>query len=584
MKHLKYILMILLCLGMAGSEAWAQSGTKKKKNKKGDKQATEQPRMNALYAEIYGNAVTQKILGNFEDALDLFSSCIREDKSIAAAYYEIGDIYYRQAQYSLVIEYATTACELDPSDKWNFVLLGSAYIELGKYKEAEEPYKALVEKFPNEVDYALDLADLYIAQKKFKDAIAVYNGIEAREGVLADISLQKKKVYQAMGKTQEAMEEIKKLISFFPGEPEYYGLLAEAYLSLNKTSDAMLAYEKVLEIDPKNPVIHFALASYYQETGNFAKAYEFLKSGFLNPDADVDDKVKILLSYYELSSGSSRRKEESDTLLDIMTFTHPAEAKTWSIRGDFYLLDKNYADARICFKKVVALESGKYVVWEQLLKLDLEQREFADLLTHATQAAELFPAQPAVYFYKGRAQLEEEKYAEALENLIAAKDLIYDNSPLAIQIKINLAHAYRLNSEAAKGIELLEKLKTLFPENAEISGGYALMLIEMGENLDKAAEMIRTAMRVSPANAEYLGINAWLLYKKGDFATALTEIEKAYTAGGNKNYQILEWYGDILNQNGNSVKALEKWTEAQGMRAFPSARLNDKISRASAAE
>src|SRR5690606_32183558 len=112
-------------------------------------------------------------------------------------------------------------------------------------------------------------------------------------------------------------------------------------------------------------------------------------------------------------------------------------------------------------------------------------------------AAELFPAQPAVYFYKGKAQLEEEKYAEALENLIAAKDLIYDNSALAIQIKINLAYAYHLTGESAKGIELLEKLKTLFPENAEISGGYALLLIEMGENLDKAAEMIRTAMRVS---------------------------------------------------------------------------------------
>src|SRR5690606_27192858 len=108
---------------------------------------------------------------------------------------------------------------------------------------------------------------------------------------------QKAKIYSHLGKTNLAEKEILKLINSNPNEPYYYGILAEFYFENNKREQALKMYEQVLERDPSNPIIHFALADYYQKINENEKAFYYIEQAFLNPNVNVNDKVKILISY-----------------------------------------------------------------------------------------------------------------------------------------------------------------------------------------------------------------------------------------------------------------------------------------------
>ena len=129
---------------------------------------------------------------------------------------------------------------------------------------------------------------------------------------------------------------------------------------------------KYFELDPTNGNVHLSLADYYRSIKDNAKSFDELQLAFSNTNLDIDTKVKILLSYYTLSEKSGELKEQAYTLLKILTKTHPNEAKAYTMYGDFLVRDKKTSEARDQYLKVVALDSSKYAIWNQLLSLEAD--------------------------------------------------------------------------------------------------------------------------------------------------------------------------------------------------------------------
>ncbi|MFN8135324.1 MAG: tetratricopeptide repeat protein [Bacteroidales bacterium] len=198
-------------------------------------------------------------------------------------------------------------------------------------------------------------------------AIDTYNKIEEIIGVSEEISLKKQQIYLILKKADKAAQELEKLIIQFPEEEtRYNSMLAEMYMNAGDPDKAVVYYQKILEKDPTNPYIHISLSDYYRKKGDIKRTFEELKLGFANPALDIDTKIRVLLTYFTVADVYNANKPDIINLAQVLVQTHPDNAKAHSMYGDFLLDDKRYAEARDEYRKVIAIDSSRYAVWETL--------------------------------------------------------------------------------------------------------------------------------------------------------------------------------------------------------------------------
>ncbi len=181
--------------------------------------------------DTYYEASKQKILGNYDKAIELFKKCLDQDPTDAAAMYELASIYAEQGNSQDAAPLAEKAVELDLANKWYKILLVQLYQAQGKYTDAGVIISQLLVAEPDNIEYYEDQALNYIYDNDYKNAVKSYDILEQKLGINEDISIQKEKIYIMMGKPDKAIEEIQKLSAAFPDEPRYLEMLAELYMT-----------------------------------------------------------------------------------------------------------------------------------------------------------------------------------------------------------------------------------------------------------------------------------------------------------------------------------------------------------------
>jgi tetratricopeptide (TPR) repeat protein len=431
------------------------------------------------------------------------------------------------------------------------------------YKEAISIYKDIIEKNPASIDNYFQLAALFLMVGKDKDAAAVYDQIEDKTGITEDISIQKEKIYLHLGDVEKAENELQNLVKAFPEDSRYLSMLAEFYMGNNQQGKALEIYKKIAETDPGNPYIHMSMADFYRKTGNKEKAFEELKLGFANPNLDVDTKVTILLSFYNINQIYDQLKPQAFELAGILVQTHPANPKTWSILGDLLSQDNKYEEARNAFLKVISLDSSKYVVWEELLRIELQLNDFTAVKEHSTKAMELFPEQPVLYLFFGLSSIQLKKYEEAIKVLDRGVNLVVNNDNLVSQFYMYTGdawHALKNPEESDKAYENSLKAKD---DNPYVLNNYAYYLSLRGKDLEKAEKMAKKATVLDTANGSFEDTYGWVLFKLGHYREAQIWVEKALKDKDGSSSEVLEHYGDIQYKLGDPEKALEYWNKAK---------------------
>ena len=511
---------------------------------------------------LYLDANKQKILGNYEEATKLFLQCLEVNPEDAASMFELSRLYSRKGNLGEALKSAENAVKFDDTNPWYKILLAELYLDHYQYSNAVKIYSQLVKQYPDNIDYYYDWANSYIYAGKLMDAIKVYDIIEKKIGITDDISVQKKKIYLELNKIDEAAKEIQELILHYPDDPKYIAMLAELYMSNDMYEKAYDSYKKILEIDPENPFIHISLADYYRKTNNRDKAFEELKLGFENPKLDIDTKIQILLSYYTVSEFYSEFTENAFLLAEILLRVHPMEPKAYSIYSDFLVREEKYEEAREALRTVIKYDSSKYVIWDQLLRMDVELDDYESMAKTSQRAMELFPEQPLPYLFSGVSNFQLKNYDKAVKSLKRGAGFVVENDALLENFYTYLGDAYNQVKNFKESDDAYEKSLAIKPDNAYVLNNYSYYLSLRGENLDKAEKMAKKANDLNPGNASYEDTYAWVLYKLERYEEAKIWMEEALKNDGEKNPVLLEHYGDILFKLGMTEEAYEYWKKA----------------------
>ncbi|HXB11490.1 MAG TPA: tetratricopeptide repeat protein [Bacteroidia bacterium] len=525
------------------------------------KQLTEDQHL--AVASAYYEATKKKILGDYDQALSLFLQCLSIDPTNAAASYEMADILEYDKQPDTALIFSRRAVLLEPTNVWYQDLYAQCLQEKGKYKEVAGVYTDLVKMHPNASEYYYKLAVAQVQAGEYDQATQTYDLVEQKFGFNEDMSLNKIQLFEKIKNYTAAELEIQKLIKRNPATPQNYDMLGNLYELEGKTDKAFEMYQKMEETSPHDPMVHLSLADYYRTKHNNRKSFDELELAFKEPSLEVDTKIRILLSFYGVSSGYDTLNAEGLKLCQIMVETNPAEPKAHRMYGDFLERSNDLKAAREQYVLTIQEDSSKYTNWSKLLNIDMFLNDYSAIANTTKSAMTLFPNYPQLYLMNGMANLELKKNDDAISSLEKGVSYVLDDSVMQGQFYSYMGEIYNSMKHYSSSDSAYSIALTLNPNDDGTLNNYSYYLSLRDTNLALAAQMSKRANMLKPNNANDQDTYAWILYMMNKYQEAKDWEEKALQNGGDKNSNILDHYGDILYKLGDKDRALDSWQKAR---------------------
>jgi len=558
----KGIIIILCLLNVQAFAQWKSYYPEgKNKNNKDVKQEIDKD--NFMFNTHLFNALKEKSLENYEEALEQFQKCIKMDDKQAVPFYESALINKALGNLNLAVEQAKTTLDLDGNNRWYQLNYAEVLFANQDFKSASVEYKKLLLKEPGNKELYFLLADTYIYDNDFLKAIEVYDDLEQINGIDKMVSMQKHKLYMQLEKKKYAIKELKNLLEKFPNEVEALEILSEVYLLNDEKEKAFDIFKQLAIIAPENGRIHLTLADYYREQGDNMKSFEELKLAFKSIKLGVDVKVRILASYFQLLAVNEIMKEQAYTLAKLLMETHTNEVKPNAVYADILYTDNRFTEAKEQYLIVLEKDKTKSQVWSQVLFIQAEQSDFEGMLKTSEEALTYFSTDPLFYYFNGVASKWFKNYDQAINSLNMGVEFVLDNNMLLLEFYSSLADSYHAIKEHKLSDEYYEKSLEIDSNNVLILNNYAYYLSVRKIKLEKAKKMSYKCNELEKDNGTYQDTYAWILYELADYEQAKIWMQKSLANGSDVSAVVVEHYGDILYQLGNVEDAIIEWEKAK---------------------
>jgi tetratricopeptide (TPR) repeat protein len=529
--------------------------------------------------ELLVDASREKLVGNYTKAVELLQEILKKDKRNAAVAYELARVYEAMGDEEKAVRYIKNAIEWEPDNPWLYHFQVALYQKNNRNKDAAETYRQISRLEPNNPNHYLRWAYFLVRANELSAALKVYDEAEKKFGLSEEIIRHKHSLYVGLGDDKKAARELERLIEAFPSEVEYRYLLASFYEQTGSRDKALEVYRNILKVYPSDAKAQLALAGTGTAAADELLYLQSLEPIFRQAEVHIDLKIGKLLPFIHRVADTGERQlaDAALHLTAILHEVHPEEAKGYSAAGDLLYYSGRRLEALQQYQKTLELDDTVFLVWEQVLHIYAEEKNYPQLLRFSDRAMDFFPNQAMAYYMYGAAANELGKNQDALSVLQQALMIAANNAPLKLDIHSRLGRVYDALGQPERSAQAFEAALALNPESPSALSHYAFTLAERGIDLDKALQMAAKATSLVPHQPEYLDAHAWVLFRLKRYKDARKQLDKALQHGGQNNPTILEHYGDVLYQLNEGAQALEYWKKARDL-GSPSESLEQKIS------
>ncbi len=506
------------------------------------------------------DAISYKNSGDYEKAIELLNQIIKSKSDRAPAYFELAKIYNAKSKKEKALDFINHAVELNPKNKWYLNFKIHLTHQLRLFDECENAYLLRQKLFPSNTDYDVELSDFYVFRKKYHKALKIQNKIEEKVGVSHDINFNKFLIYKGLDEYEKCEREIKKLITTFPGNSDYYIHYADFKFQYGEDSLALKIYYQALEVIPNDPNILNELAQYYHNNHQIEKAKKLYQEIIQNRRFELSEKRNILNKFRRLVEFNSELYGFTKSIMMLAAEQHPYDPSINLIIADFTYDSKDYKESTHYYQRVIDSKPNDYNAWIQLVTSFYNISEYEKMSKKSSEALEFFPTQPSFYLYSGIARIQLEQYDVAVEILEEGNDLLLStDKQLKAQFMSSLGDAYHAVGKHEESDSYFELSLELNPENHFVLNNYAYYLSERNIQLEKAKKMSEKSNALNPDEASFQDTYGWILYKLGDYEKALNWLKKSELNGGNNSAIINEHIGDVYEKLGQRERALKYW-------------------------
>jgi tetratricopeptide (TPR) repeat protein len=342
--------------------------------------------------------------------------------------------------------------------------LARAYVELGKTASTVNSRRAL------------DAAESYL-----NAAIKLDPKLDQATLLLAEIKLNNRN-------PAAAVDLLLPLIKGRPQIAQAHYLLATGYLGQQQPDQALAVFRRMTDLFPKDAQPPFLIGRILTARKQLAEArQEFEKSHEISPEylPPIEALIELDIADKQYAAALDRAQKLIDK--------DPKQAQFWTIRGQIYLAQGDFAHAE------------------------------PDLLKAITLDPQLEPA----YISLARLYVASNRQEQAIERLNAfisqSKDEVNKSVPALLQLAAIQESAKRF--DAAR--DAYEKVLDVDPNLVPALNNLAVLYADNLGQVDKGYELAKKARENAPNDPHAADTLGWILYQKGDYGSALPLLQES---------------------------------------------------------
>lgn len=506
-----------------------------------------------IYALIEASRL--KVMGNIEEALKIYKSCINSYPDCAAGWYEAGKILMNIGNTTEAENYLKRSYDIDPQNYWYGLAYSDALAINKNYIESNRIIKKLKNKFPEEeILLKFQIAENFFNDKKYSKSINYLNDIERRFGPSEMVTVRKIEIFKLKKNNKNIEKEFQKVFNINPGNLSLNILYAEYLFESKKFNKAITQYENILNLDEDNIFAISNLAELYKVIGEKEKADEFLIKTFKSDLIPASKKIQMI-SF--LLNDEKHLKSNQKTIEEIILILSGTESNNYEyllVAYDFYHKIENYEKAFPIIKKVTDLKQDNYIIWAQALYNGIQIESYKEVVNLGEKALKIFPNKDDLRVLIAIGNFHLNEY-EVVYEMLKNTGENFDEPVLKMQKNILLAEsAFKIN-KINEAFSIFEMLIKEFPDNLIIKNNYSYYLALEKKDLEKAKKLSLETIKSDPKSSTFLDTYGWILFQMEDFDNAEKFIRDAVKYSSEINEEIIEHLVEVLIKNNKYSEA-----------------------------
>jgi tetratricopeptide (TPR) repeat protein len=253
------------------------------------------PQVQQLYAEA--RAAQQR--GDDATAVEKYKAMIGLAPHLAAAYNNLGMLYFNRHDYVHASEILKRGLAINPNMPTASAMLGMSYFQLGENEKAEPLLRAALKANPTDDNVEMILAHILINLKKFDEATSYLRNFLERNP-------KDQQAWYLLGKSYLQMSEnaLTKVNEIDPNSVVAHEIDGEIDESMHNYDLALVEYKKAIDLAPHQPGTHLHMADTFWLTGKWESAQEEFKAELGNDPNNCTARWKLANSILE-ANGSA---------------------------------------------------------------------------------------------------------------------------------------------------------------------------------------------------------------------------------------------------------------------------------------
>lgn len=500
--------------------------------------------------------------GDLDLAYTSFLACLDMQPEERALHFDLAKIDLQREQYESAVNHLNPVLEADENHRWAHEYRAEALLALGDVEAALNDLVWVMQARPGDLDWIYDWSMKLADAGEPAAALFLCDAYEAETPGDPDVRLQRFYFLELLSDYEAIYRGLEAAVAEFPDIAEFKLQWAQMLRATGQDDEALTALLEVVTDDPSNGVAQLDLAHLYTAMNEIRRAQEALLIAFASQDVFIEEKREILVQYLQIAVVDPSLNPMVEALLETALSQHPKSAELLMLAADYEQGQGRPEVAIVHAQAAIEANPAAPLAWTNLIALDADLDRAADMLSHATQAMDLFPLDANFAYYAAVAALDQKDFAAAVNVLERGIAVILDAPEMEGLMHGMLGDALHETGASTRAFAAYEKSLQHLPDNPAVLNNYAYCLAEADENLPRALELSARLMELAPMEPNFMDTHAWALYKNGRYPEALDYITQALFQSENQGPAFWEHDGDIRLAMGDPVGAVASWERA----------------------
>ena len=480
-----------------------------------------------------------------------FRKALALDPKSGAVQQSLGNLHWMQDDLPEAERAFKTAADLAPLRSARRLRYAEFKLKTGATEEAKQALEEITRKVPDYLPAWTYLMQVSFAERKYEDCANLIQKVLAKDSANFEALMLGGNLLLVRGEGAKEVAEFERINSIYGRVPRARYQLALAQLLNNDFGKAVRSLNRALALDPNlaeailllaelnirksnpSPAIT-SLTQLVKQRPQIAQAHLLLANAYLvqkNPDEAVavykrmagffpkNPQVPLLMgSVLAQQNKRTEARQAFATSLELASDYLPALEQL----VDLDIVDKQFTNAMERVKQQMEKKPGAAEMWLLLAKVHLAQGEVNQAESALLKAIGMDPDLRDAYLLLAELYVTSNRHQQALDKLVR---LVGKTNDVPALMLIGMIHEQSRSFSAAR--ESYEKLLAINPKFSPALNNLAYLYSEHFGQLDKAyltAEKARQLLPYDPHIADTLG---WILYKKGEYPRALGLLQES---------------------------------------------------------